>query len=280
MSPDETNDAPSAKARIDGVLATKASVVLVFRRGPSALTQQLLWNLDTDKVAPGEWIKASVYTRRCDLSPNGKYLVGFYSDYSPAHKKRTKKDHGVEAACWTAVSFAGSFKPLALWLQANSYFGGGQWIANGKLEIDPQGPHEAVPPPPDLRVKRTDGKRLGQVGLIWAERLERRGWIRVKSEGRLKASGFAMAWIKKTDKGRLVYQSTREDDAGDETWTLFDAKGNAVRTWNTPLGKPMFIDFDRRGRLVFGEEGCLYAWENWPEGEPRLIADLNANAPT
>ena len=260
-------------------MAAKAPLVVILRRGPSAWTQQLAWNLDTDEVVPGEWIKAGVYTRRCDVSPNGKYLVGFYSDYSPAQKARAKKLYGVEAPCWTAVSFVRSFKPLAMWLQANSYFGGGQWIANAKLEIDPQGPKEAIPPPPDLRVKPTDGKRLGKVGLLWTERLERRGWGRIKSEGRLKASGWAMAWLKKVPSGRLLYESAREDDAGREAWTLFDGAGKTVRRWETEEGKPMFIDFDPRGRVVFSEGGCLWAWAGWPTGEPRLVADLNENAP-
>ena len=260
-------------------MAAKAPLVVVFRRGPSAVTQQLLWNLDTDEVVPGEWIRAGVYTRRCDVSPNGKYLVGFYSDFSPAQKARSKKRHGVEAPCWTAVSFVRSFSPLALWLQTNSYFGGGQWIANAKLEIDPQGPHEAIPPPPDLRVKASDGKRLGKVGLFWAERLERRGWQRVKSEGRLKASGWAMAWIKNAPGGRLLYESAREDGSGRESWRLLDRDGRLVRRWETEEGKPMFIEFDGRGRLVFSEAGCLYAWQGWPQGAPTLVADLNANAP-
>lgn len=271
------------KARIDGVVAAKAAVAVVFRRGPSAVTQLLVWNLDTDEVRPGPWIKASVYTRRCDLSPNGRYLVGFYSNFDPARIAKAAKEHGLKepktATAWTAVSFADSFTPLALWYQPNTYFGGGFWVANAKVEVHaPNAGEPAVPPPGDVTAKRMEMKGPDAVGFVWRERLEKRGWRRIKGAKRtLSNPNVAMQWFKDAPKGRLLYESTRTDDAGDETWTLTDPKGVLIRRWETDPSKPMFIDFDARGRLVYGEAGCLYAWANWPDEEPRMIADLNAN---
>ena len=275
-----------SKARIDGVLAAKAPTAAIFRRGPSAFTQLLVWNLDTDVVTPGPWIKASVYTRRCDLSPNGRYLVGFYSNFDPVRMAKAAKEHGLKdskgATAWTAISFANSFTPLALWYQPNTYFGGGLWGANAKVEVHlPNVQTASVPPPGDVTAKRVAMNGPDAVGFVWLERLEKRGWRRIKGAKRtLSNPDVAMQWYKDAPNGRLLYESNRTDDAGDETWTLTDPRGKLIRRWQTDPSRPMFIDFDARGRLVYGEEGCLWAWENWAEEDPRMVADLNGNAPS
>ncbi len=33
----------------------------------------------------------------------------------------------------------------------------------------------------------------------------------------------------------------------------------------------------RPGGPIFGEHGCLWAWLGFPDGEPKMIADLNEN---
>jgi len=43
------------------------------------------------------------------------------------------------------------------------------------------------------------------------------------------------------------------------------------------FNQPPWIDIDNSGRLVYADKGCLYAWKNFPEGKPTLIADLNTN---
>jgi len=275
---ENTPSATDPKARIDGVIAGKAPRAVIFRRGPSAVTQQLVWNLNTDEVTPGEWIRASVYTRRCDVSPNGKYLAGFYSNYAPTRMAKAAKEFKLkdprEAAAWTAISFVNSFKSLGLWYQGNTYFGGGAWLANAKVEIHhPNAVNMAIPPPADIIGKRVETR---EVGFVWFARLEARGWQRIKGAKRtLSKPDVAMQWFKRAPNGRLLYESNRTDDVGQETWTLFDKDGNPIRKWETEPDKPMFIDFDHRGRLIYGEGGCLYAWENWPQHAPKLVADLN-----
>lgn len=39
-------------------------------------------------------------------------------------------------------------------------------------------------------------------------------------------------------------------------------------------GKMQFLEVDFRGRVIFGEAGCLWAWDNCPDGAPTRIADL------
>ncbi len=110
---------PPAPTRIGGILATKAARAVIFRRGPSDVVQQLLWDLDTDEVQPGQWIRARVYTRRCDLSPGGRHLVAFFSNFSPHRMEVAARkyglEHGCEAEAWTAISVAPCLTALALW---------------------------------------------------------------------------------------------------------------------------------------------------------------------
>jgi hypothetical protein len=59
-------------ARITGIVARGAPLAVLFRRGPSKQVLQLLWNLETDEITPGQWLKARVYDERADLSPDGR----------------------------------------------------------------------------------------------------------------------------------------------------------------------------------------------------------------
>jgi hypothetical protein len=47
-------------ARISCIVARKAPVVAVFRRGPSKRVALLEWTLATNPVAPGQWLKGRI----------------------------------------------------------------------------------------------------------------------------------------------------------------------------------------------------------------------------
>ncbi len=132
--------------------------------------------------------------------------------------------------------------------------------------------HEAIAPPKKITVLPVSNSGDGQWDFVWHARLQERGWEMIYAG----TPGIAVAWEKTVADGRMLYQSTRLA-GGDETWTLYDRRENVVREWRNKGEHPGFFDFDPRGRLVYGEAGCLYAWSRWPDEEPRLIADLNAN---
>ena len=75
-------------ARIDGIIARSALVAVIFRRGPSKMTQQLLWDMELDVVTSGQWLMGKVFTKNCDVSPDGRYLVVMATNYSAAHRPR------------------------------------------------------------------------------------------------------------------------------------------------------------------------------------------------
>lgn len=69
----------------------------------------------------------------------------------------------------------------------------------------------------------------------------------------------------------------RESADGLDRWSIFDNAGVERRTWRPELFIPQWVDVDGRGRIVFGDKGCLWAWDGFPGGEPKVIADLNGN---
>lgn len=67
--------------RIHAILARGRSCATVFRRGPSNQVAVIGWDLDTDEFTLGQWLYGRIYEYRCDLSPDGKYLLYFAAKY-------------------------------------------------------------------------------------------------------------------------------------------------------------------------------------------------------
>jgi hypothetical protein len=63
--------------RIYCIPATHASIVAVFRRGPTNWSHVGRWDLEHLRYEPGAWLRGRLFPRRSDLSPDGKYLCYF-----------------------------------------------------------------------------------------------------------------------------------------------------------------------------------------------------------
>jgi hypothetical protein len=63
--------------RLFGIPATRAPIVAVLRRGPTAWSHIGRWDVATGRYEPGAWIRATLYPQRCDLSPDGRWLCYF-----------------------------------------------------------------------------------------------------------------------------------------------------------------------------------------------------------
>src|ERR1019366_2592403 len=96
--------------RIDGILAADANTAVIFRRGPTAVCEMLVWDLNTDIVTPGQWLRARVYTRRSDVSPDGKHVIISASSY--ANWRRKDAADPFLACGWTAISHPPYFSGL------------------------------------------------------------------------------------------------------------------------------------------------------------------------
>lgn len=62
-----------APPRLEIAFASKAPVAVIIRRGPTAWSQLVLWNMDSDTFTPGQWLHGRV--AYASLSPNGKHLA-------------------------------------------------------------------------------------------------------------------------------------------------------------------------------------------------------------
>lgn len=108
MAPPPPKPAPAP--RLYGILAAKAPIVLIFRRGPSDWFHLLRWHLDTGTLEPGVWVRKRVFPRRCDLSDDGRlmlyYLVGGFEG-------RYKVFAGLSRAPW--LHSLVSWKEIGTW---------------------------------------------------------------------------------------------------------------------------------------------------------------------
>lgn len=145
-----TNAAP----RIYCIRATAAPVVAVFRRGPSQWSHVGRWDLARGRYEPGAWVRARIFPRRCDVSPDGRLLCTF------VHQPRATWEHG---ETYVALSRLPWVKALRAFGTCGTYDRGCYFTANGSND-DPQ--HNKLP----MRY----GLRAIPVGQFANER--RQGW--------------------------------------------------------------------------------------------------------
>jgi hypothetical protein len=287
-------------ARISGLLASGANVAVIFRRGPSKQTRMLLWDLNNDRVVPGQWIKGQVFTRRCDVSPDGRYVVCAITNYS---QKRSADG----TAGWTAISRPPYFSALALWFTGGAWNGGGIWVTEREVHLNNfhYQWQESQPVQPPVIAKNLNWPP-SEDSLLYETLLKKRGWhqeatvdvellnpkwkqVKKWLSGSLKG-GFLAAtmasledsvpryrtarsgiWKKPFKKGLLL----RAEHHDRETWSVCTPDEEPIRSFLVPQFGDQFLDIDRRGRVIYGDNGCLWAWRDFPKREPKLIADLN-----
>lgn len=105
-------------ARIHVLLASRAPIGLVIRRGPSKQVATILWDLRHDTFQLGQWLKGRIYERRSDLSPDGKYFIYFAMNGKWASEAKR---------AWTAISRAPYLSALAVFPKGDCWHGGGLW---------------------------------------------------------------------------------------------------------------------------------------------------------
>lgn len=74
--------------RIYCIVATRAPIAAVFRRGPTQWSHVGRWDLASGSYESGAWLGGRIFPRRCDLSPDGRLLCYF------AHKPSAGWKHG------------------------------------------------------------------------------------------------------------------------------------------------------------------------------------------
>ncbi len=268
--------------RLWGLVAARARVAVVFRRGPSKQVRLALWDLATDQLTYGQWLSGRIYNERCGLSPGGKLLVYF------AGKFKTR------IPTFTALSRPPYFTALALWPDGSTWGGGGffeddrRLVLNYGRVIDELNGGKGIPADFCVtsvsehreRHAATDGPEASQG---WT--LKERGSEGERDVDPMMAVVFTRPWIQ-------TRVSPRRPRLTLERWWLgmFEVNGPhsvySFRLVETPkgahgepaveeLGRLDWADWDHDGSLLFSRDGCLFR-RNLTGGpsEPMLIADL------
>lgn len=160
-----------SSTRLWVLLARKARIAAIFRRGPSRQVQLIKWNLGDDTFEFGQRFKGRVYERRCDLSPAGTLLIYFAATYKEP------------LFSWTAVSKLPWFTALALWPKGDGWNGGGHFVGPYDIHLD-HFPGEDAPHPDfkshcrTLRIASLASVR-GEDAPVWHSTLKRDGWSQI-----------------------------------------------------------------------------------------------------
>jgi hypothetical protein len=110
--------------RLHVIPARSAPVAAVLARGPSSWFQVLRWELDAGLVEPGAWIHATIYPRRCDISPDGRLLCSFILASRPP-----------PFDSYFAVSRLPWLTALAAWRVGSTYAAACQFHPDGTLAL-------------------------------------------------------------------------------------------------------------------------------------------------
>jgi len=147
-----------APPRVFCIPATAAPVVAVLRRGPTEWWHVGLWDLATPSFEPGAWIHAQLYPQKCDLSPDGRWLV--YSALDPDAR-------WAAGTTYEAVSRLPWLHALAAWEAGTTYTRGLRFVDRGAGTLGPPDVGDDTPlrarlglapnPPEQFSVERRRG---------------------------------------------------------------------------------------------------------------------------
>lgn len=157
--------------RLHVLIARNADYAVVIRRGPSKHVCTVGWDMKTNEFTLGQWLKGRIYERRCDLSPDGNYMVYFAMN---GHWESEAK------GSYTAISRTPYLKAIGLWPKGDCWHGGGVFVSNTCYWLnDPYGVSEVLKKPIELRrVKKCPFRHKygGECSGLYYPRLMRDGW--------------------------------------------------------------------------------------------------------
>jgi hypothetical protein len=264
------------RARLYALIARRARKAVVFRRGPSKSVLLLAWDLRTDQLTAGQWLKGRIYERRCDLSPDGQLLVYFAASYRGPW------------LTWTAISRPPYLTALAAWPKGDAWSGGGLFSDDRSLALNHPAYEQHLAPgfalPGGFRVEPLRAE-MGEDDPIWSLRHERDGWT-LRSPGRYSTHDRkgSLAWRLDPpgiwDKGlgggaALLRTNLHGIGERDGTWyvqtgQVVDGAGAVL----ADLGRIDWADVDHNGDVLFARQGCLFRL-GYRRTNAILVADLN-----
>jgi hypothetical protein len=259
--------------RLFGIPATRAPIVAVLRRGPTAWAHVGRWDVARGRYEPGAWIRANLYPQRCDLSPDGRWLCYF-----------TLKMPGRWKAGSTYVALA-----RLPWVTALAAWGTcGTWTRGAHFVEDPSVWGVGDPDEGDAAPCRAKfGLAVTRPATFAVER--RRGWTETADTpprqehdawDERRASAVTMEKPRPTTEGgvrlrvRGYFAAFREGRSRELAYDLI--AGEQV----TALDDAQWADWDAEGRLLLAtRDGRLQIRELSDQGS-RVLSEADAGAET
>jgi len=260
-----------AAPRLFGIPATRAPIVAVLRRGPTAWSHVARWDVARGVYEPGAWIRANLYPQRCDLSPDGRWLCYF-----------TLKMPGrwQAGATYLAISRLPWLTALAAWGTNGTWTRGAHFVDDPRIwEVGSPDEGDAAPCRKKFGLARTHAATFA------VER--RRGWTETADTpprrerdywDEQRADAVTLEKPRPKTDGRLrlrvrgYFAAFRELQKKDVTYELFD--GEQL----TALADAQWADWDAEGRLLVAtRDGRLQIRELTPRGT-RVLSEANPGA--
>ena len=237
-----------------GLLARKAPVGVLMRRGPSKWWHLTLWNTRTDDFMSGQWFRGSLYPAKCDLAPDGCLFSYFAGKFQPGAVQR---GYG---RTWVAVSRPPYFTALALWPVGDTWGGQTAFFDDGSFHAGTHKDHHPDHPLGPLRVVAHSYLKLDDPFLRdppWA----RTGWTPISLPGKVKKEShfdpLLAGW--RRNSGNLCL--SRAVNRGEDPFPSRSRSRYLIyqRDGQTEMARfqAHWADFDQRGRLVAAVGGRI-----------------------
>ena len=255
--------------RLFGIPATKAPIVAVLRRGPTAWSHVARWDVARGVYEPGAWIRSNLYPQRCDLSPDGRWLCYFTLKMPGAWKA---------GSTYVALSRLPWVTALAAWGTCGTWTRGAHFVEDRRVwEVGEPAEGDATP------CRHTFGLAITRPTTFPVER--RRGWTETPDTPPREASDMwderrAVVMEKPRPKSggamrlkvRGHFAAFREGQSRDVSYELVEASRV------TALVDVQWADWDAEGRLLTAtRDGRLQIREISDRGAA-VLAEANAGA--
>jgi hypothetical protein len=247
------------------LLARRADIGVILRRGPTNWWRVTLWNTKKDTFEGGQWFRGHIYPEKCDVSPNGKLFIYFAGQF-----RRRNEVRGYRRT-WTAVSRPPYLTALALWPIGDTWGGHGLFVDDQTVSVC------ALPPRhhPDHPLGPLKLVEVGQ-DLHFPQPSWNQGWQRakpasVRKSSSVKSSGNLIL-------GRATSPERFSASRSRKLYTIYRANG-----YPDPVAvfEAHWADWDQNGRLVAAVGGRVLAGKLTKKNELRWrqLAAMNEEKP-
>jgi hypothetical protein len=259
--------------RLHVLLARESPRAVVIRRGPSKTVCAIGWDRRTDEFTVGQWMRARIYERRADLSPDGKHLIYFAMNGRWDTKVR---------GSWTAVSRAPYLKALALWAKGDCWHGGGLFTDDRRYWLNDGYGHTPLLSSSRIE-RRADWQPSacygGECLNVYYNRLQRDGWTLRGDPRSGREKDPSEVFDKSATSGWILRKFCHAESGAPEGRGVYHDRHALVRDDSVEridLSDWEWADMDGK-RVVWAEKGRLHAARLRRAGlrEARLLHDFN-----